>query len=159
MKPIGKWYNFAFVARWVLFLVLGLFTFGKPRTVWFIYIILDICLLVFSILCLKTFMNFAGILIIVEEVLVLIWHIIVELFFISAPENSYEEGTVKFLSYIMLFCFLLCLLIEIILLFLGGRMCFKSNMNSGHVGPKASSKKTNSGNTHFKVELPDSAKA
>lgn len=158
-KPLGKWYNFAFVFRWILFIALALMSQGKPRTVYTIFWIIDLGMLAFSVLCLKTFMNFAGILIIIEEFCVLVWHFLIWIFFIDTPDNGYEKGTVKFWSIVMLICYLLCMLIEIILLFLGGKMCFKSKNSGSNVQQAPATGRENTEPTHFKVELPDSAKA
>jgi len=131
MNPIAKWYNFAFVTRWIVFLALSLLMDGKPRTSYTIFVILDVCLLAFSIVCLKSFMNCCGILIVVEEVLVLIWHAIMMFWFYGAPNDRFEAGTVKFFSYVHLIAYILCMIIEIILLFAGGKMCFKPRTSTG----------------------------
>jgi hypothetical protein len=156
--PVAKWYNFVFVLRWVIFITVSLSSFGKPRTAYTIFWILDLFALAFTIVCLKSFMNFAGILIIVEEFLLLFWHFLTFLFFDDA-KNKYESGTIKFWMTVTLIFYLIIMLIEIILLFLGGKTCFSPKKNGSNVQQAPKSNRTNDKEPHFKVELPDSAKA
>lgn len=158
-NKLGRWYNFAFVTRWLAFITIALMSLGKPRTSYCLFWIFDLLMLGFSIVCLKTFMNFAGILIIIEEFLLLLWHFIIFLFFVDAPDNGYEFKTVRFWMVVVLICYLLCMLIEIILLFLGGKMCFKPTKTAGNVQQAPVMQNTDEKPNHFKVELPDSAKA
>ena len=124
-NKLGKFYNFVWVFRWFLFIAIALMSFGKPRTAWLIFWVVDLFMIVYTVLCLNTFMNVAGILILVEEILVLIWHFWIFEFSVEGTSTSpWKTGTIKFWSIVVLLCYILCMLIEIVLLFLGGKMCF-----------------------------------
>lgn len=161
-KPLGKWYNFAFTTRWCGFFFICLMGYYKPRSAYTILVVVDLFMVVFTIMCRKSFMNICGILIIVEEICVLLWHFIIWMFFVDSPKNGFEKGTVKFWSYVMFVCYILCMLIEIVLLILGGKLCFKTRISDGKVyqAPlKTENKKLQSSERkHIVVELPEHAK-
>ena len=159
INPIGKWYNFVWVVRYVLMVTCALMMYGKPRTVWLIYWVVDLLMIVFTVMCLKSFMNICGILIIVEEVMCFIIHFVVFLMFCDAPDADYKVKTVKFWMIVCLFAYLIIMLIEIILLFMGGKTCFKPSKNASNVQQNPGAGAKNDKPSHFKVELPDSAKA
>lgn len=154
--PVAKWYNFVNLVRWFFFMIITFSCFGKPKTAYVIFFITDLFMFIFTIVCLKSFMNAAGILIIIEEFCLTAWHVIV-FFFFEETDNFYKEGTVKTWMIIVLILYLIVMLIEIILLFLGGKLCFAPKKNASNIQQAPNSKKTE-GDPHFKVELPDSAK-
>jgi hypothetical protein len=157
-NKLGKFYNAAWVTRWIIFIGVAFLSTGKPRTAWAIFWIVDLLMVVYTVLCLNTFMNICGILILVEEICLLIWHFWIFEFFLEGTTTSpWKTGTIKFWSYVVLFLYLICMVIEIVLLFMGGKMCFKPKTTMAGVA-QTPTVNTN-GDNHFKVELPDTAKA
>lgn len=127
--PIAKWYNFAYLFRWFFFITVCFSTFGWPKTGYVLFWVFDLVMLAFSVVCLKSFMNISGILIIVEEFCLFLWHFLAFIFW-EETSNYYKEGTVKFWITIMFILYLLVMLIEIALIVFGGKLWFTSKQNS-----------------------------
>ena len=75
-SPITQWYNVAYLVRWLLIMFFAVTWFDKPRTMYWIIIVLEMGFLGLTIVSLKSFNKPSGILILVSESLTLARHFV-----------------------------------------------------------------------------------
>lgn len=163
---MAKWYNFLLVLRWFASTLFAIYCRARPKTGYIFFMVFDLIAICFTILCLRSFMNLSGILIVTEEVCLFFWHLIVLIFYVDQEDSDkgdrYEYSTVKGWMIFLFILYLIVMVIEVTLLFLGSKLCFKPKRRST-VRPKKRRKRTKLRNEgqkkrHFQVSLPEVAR-
>ena len=122
--PLGVFCTALFVNRWIWFGVAGWIFTKKPRTMYTIFVGVDLIMIIVSASSLPTFRNGAGILILIEEVLVFLWHASQMILFydqgrvVDKGKDGMSKNWVWFFVVIVFGAYLVTILIEIILIFI-----------------------------------------
>lgn len=111
-------YNDVFYVRWAIISVVSFIWPNYPSLLSVIWIGLDFIMLLYAVVTLGGFKGIAGILIIFEELAVLLWHLGLAFLFYNFGDNV-KEIWFNLFNYFVTFGFLVALLIEIILAFVG----------------------------------------
>lgn len=138
MTPIGQFYNVAFLARWALTIFFAATWFNKPRTMYWIVIIMDLALVVLTVIALNTFNKPSGILILISEVLTFLRHLVQLFNFMDqAGSGEMSQFLVDLFTHIAFWGYIFSTLIEFTLLFAplfsSGSSSAQENANSEDV--------------------------
>lgn len=122
--PVGIFYFSFFLWRWAGFAVFAIIFMNNPRTMYSIFVGIDVVMIGLTGASLGTFKGIAGPLILFEEILIFIWHLLQLFLFIDQGRENDDGTRGKFTAwwtevfvYIIFGCYLITIFIEIILVF------------------------------------------
>lgn len=123
------WYT-----RWVFTTFFSLGLEAMPRTAYFVVLIFDIVLLVFAGMTMEAFLGSIGLLIVIQEVLILLWHLSQFLLFVdyysSDPigEGKFSDGLSALLIYLIFACFVFSVILEFVIWYMA--LTFKKDQKN-----------------------------
>jgi hypothetical protein len=117
-NPVAKFYNSAYLFRWLIVVFLAVTWFNKPRTMYWIIVIIDLAFVIMCGMSLGTFYKPLGVLIIISEVLTFLRHL-VQIFnwMDQAGSGEMAQFWVDLFTHIAFWSYILSTLIEFVLLF------------------------------------------
>jgi hypothetical protein len=123
---LSQYYNTIWVLRWVVFAVFSIIWYKFPRTLYILFFVLNVAMIFITLKIKKSFRwPLAWTLILVEEVLVTLWHLAALINFVDYYGN---RGMGQFLvnvnTHVMFWAYVFTVLIELILL-VGGALVNK----------------------------------
>lgn len=129
-NPLAALFMPVWYFRWIALVLVATIWWNYPRTCYLIFFIIDLIPLTFSVLALGGLWSPLGILYLVEEAFVLIWHVSQFILWVDFYKGEFpgdgkmSDGATKFWSWLILISIWICLLLElagfIIGLFVGG---------------------------------------
>jgi hypothetical protein len=119
LNKVAQYYNTIWVLRWVVFAVFAIIWYKYPRTLYTLYLAINIGMIIVTIVAKQSF-RFAFKFILVEEILVTLWHLAALINFIDyyGKENMSQFLT-DVTSHVMLWSYIITILIEVVLLAMG----------------------------------------
>lgn len=125
---LSQYYNTIWVMRWVVFAVFAIIWYKYPRTLYIMFLVINVLMIYITISIKKSF-RWAFNLILVEEILITLWHLAALVNFLDYyGSQSMGQFFVNLTSHVMLWTYLATVIIETIMLFVGA---FK---HSGYFG-------------------------
>lgn len=116
LNPTATYLGTLWYIRWIIFTVIAAALYQKTRTAYLIFTILDLIFVVLSALSLEAYHKPTGILIIVEEIAIFIWHLLQLLLFNDLEKGgNFSSGLVWTFVIIIFICYIAVILIEIVL--------------------------------------------
>lgn len=116
-SPISTYFGTAWFLRWIIYTLMVSIWLNKPRTIYSLSMVLNLIFVVLTALSLNAFHKPNGMLILVEEVLITLWHFFQLLLFVDLGNGGkFKKGGVWALSVFIFMCYLGVILIELALL-------------------------------------------
>jgi len=118
-STLSKFYNTIWVMRWVVFAVFAIIWFKFPRTLYILYLIINVGMIIITVL-IKSSFRFGFGLILVEEILVCLWHLAALINYLDYyGSRGMSSFFVNLNTHIMFWAFIITVIIELVLLILG----------------------------------------
>jgi len=121
----AKYYNLVWIMRWVAFAVSSIIWYKYPRSMYSIFFVSNILMIVLTIKARKSF-RWAFKLILVEEILVWLWHFIALMqYFDYYHKRVFSKVFVATLGWFMLLCVIFAFTIELLILLISANKNMK----------------------------------
>jgi hypothetical protein len=117
-SPVSQFYNVAWLARWIITIFLAITWFNKPRTMYWIILIIELGIIVLTVLSMASFDKPSGVLILVSEILTFLRHLVQLFNFMDqAGSGTMSQFLVDLFTHIAFWGYIIATLIEFALLF------------------------------------------
>jgi len=118
---LSKFYNTIWIMRWVVFAVFSIIWYKYPRTLYLLFLVINLAMIGITVVIKKSFRwGFAFKLILVEEILVTLWHLAALVNYLDYyGSRGMSQFVIGLNTHIMFWSFLLTAAIEIALLVAG----------------------------------------